>query len=113
MGVHIGVLMVVKMKLLAYGGHTNGHMLLALLPPFILRLPIATRIPASLPGVAYSLRLLFFQLSSILFRRTPAPGNGRMARTLRLLYSRMIENGRSPMAETDAETLLALSMASL
>ncbi|KAI0514308.1 hypothetical protein KFK09_010343 [Dendrobium nobile] len=113
MGGHIVVLVVTKLKLFVSGGHANIHILPALLLPFILRVPLAARMPASLPGVVYSLRLLIFQLNRILFRRTPMPNNQRMARTLRLLYNRMIHNGRSMMIETDAETLHALSMASL
>ncbi|KAL0920824.1 hypothetical protein M5K25_009994 [Dendrobium thyrsiflorum] len=114
MGGHIVVLVVTKLKLLVSGGgHANVHILPALILPFILRVPLAARMPASLPGVVYSLRLLIFQLNRILFRRTPLPNNQRMARTLRLLYNRMIHNGRSMMMETDAETLHALSMASL
>ncbi|KAH0463353.1 hypothetical protein IEQ34_007935 [Dendrobium chrysotoxum] len=113
MGGHIVVLVVTKLKLLVSGGHANVHILPALLLPFILRVPLAVRMPASLPGVVYSLRLLIFQLNRILFRRTPMPNNQRMARTLRLLYNRMIHNGRSMMIEPDAETLHALSMASL
>ncbi|PKA56043.1 hypothetical protein AXF42_Ash015528 [Apostasia shenzhenica] len=110
----VAVAAAAKLKLLAVGGHGNCRLLPALLLPFILRVPFAARVPPSLTGAAHAVRLLVFQLRSMLLQRSPA-ANGRRttARTLGMLYNRVAGSGRSLIGESDAEALYALSMASL
>ncbi|URD85103.1 hypothetical protein MUK42_28731 [Musa troglodytarum] len=108
MGIHLVI--IAKMKLLAWG-HSNCQILASLLCPFALKLPfIAARLPNSCAQLVVSLRFFVFRLGRIFLQRRV----GRWERALRLLHDRVATNEerRRVLGPSD-EMLTQISMLTL
>ncbi|KAG1354461.1 hypothetical protein COCNU_07G005730 [Cocos nucifera] len=107
-----------KLKLLA-GGHSNWQLLAALLGPFALKLPFATRLPTSCADLAFSLRLFLFRLHRIFFADAAygasTRSDSRWERALRLFHARAIADDRpfGMQLQANEEMLNALAMLAL
>ena len=85
-------MVMLKLKLLAAGSH--GHLHVALLWFFLLKLPLAARMRGSCGDMVLTLRLFFFRLNRVLLSDVPARNQRRWERAVRLIQGRVADEGR-------------------
>lgn len=105
-------MVVLKLKLFAAAAATGSHCHLhvVLLWFFLLKLPLAARMPGSFADMVLTVRLFFFRLNRVLLSDPPARRARRWERAVRLVQERLVDDGGRTNWQATEDSLHALSM---